>query len=217
MSYLRRLTSGMVARFDELAARVENHEVLADAMLSELQAATAHAQSRYAAVKRDGEALQRALREQQQATAQWRERARRSTQDEARALECLRRSKQAEQRAHELTQRSAAHERAERDLGKDVELLVERLDAARAQRNLMRTRQARAEALASVQTCGDALGHELSAVFERWETRVTEVEFAGRCTADSGDALAQELASEEELLALRTELETLRAQGGEHV
>ena len=220
MGYFRRFTSGVVARIDELALQVENHESLADAALQQLQAATARAQARQAVVRRDGEALRSALGKERDATGQWKERALRLGNDEVRALECLRRSKRAQQKALELETRCADHARAERELAKDVLLLVERLGSAREQRNLMRTRQTRAEALASVQGNGLALGGELAAVFQRWEEQVMQTELAGGCRVDAQDDLEHELLGEEEQSTLRAELAALRSatgQGGEHV
>jgi len=217
MRYFQRFTSGVVARIDELVARVENHESLAAAALVELQTATARAQTRQARVRKDGEALRQALSREREAVVQWRERAKRSLEDEARALECLRRSKLAEQKAAELDKRASEHDRAQRELAKDVRVLEERLNALREQHNLMRTRQVRAEALASVQEHGDRLGGELATIFERWETQVAEAEFAGGCRPGEEDTLEQELAGEEELAQLRGELAALRDErGGGH-
>src|SRR5689334_7643213 len=81
MGYFGRFTSGVVARIDELIARVENHEALADAALCELQSATARGQARHARVRRDGDALRKALAGEQQAVTQWRERALRQTDE----------------------------------------------------------------------------------------------------------------------------------------
>jgi phage shock protein A len=157
MGYFGRFTSGIVARIDELVARVENHEALADAALQELQAATARGQARHARVRRDGDALRKALGEQQQAVTQWRERALRQS-EEARALECLRRSRSAAQKVADLEQRIARHEQAERTLAQDVAALGERLAQLREQRNVMRARQTCAEALAGVQGGARELG-----------------------------------------------------------
>jgi phage shock protein A len=217
MRYFQRFTSGVLARVDELCVRVENHESLAGAALLELQTAAARAQARQGRVRKDGEALRQAFAKERDAVGQWRERARRSLTDEARALECLRRSKRAQHKAVELEQRVAEHEKAERDLGKDVDLLQERLSVLREQHNLMRTRQVRAEALASVSGSGDKLGGELAAIFERWETQVAEAEFCGGCRVGTEDTLDEQLSGEEELVALKGELASLGdARGGDH-
>jgi phage shock protein A len=209
MGYFGRFTSGVVARIDELIARVENHEALADAALCELQSATARGQARHARVRRDGDALRTALAQERQAITQWRERALRQT-DETRALECLRRSQQATRKAGELEQRLARHEQAERTLAADVSALCDRLVLLRDQRNLMRARQTCAEALAGVQNGTRELDGELAGIFERWELHIAEAEFFGEHRPAQVDELARELEDEESLASLRAELAKLR-------
>jgi phage shock protein A len=209
MGYFGRFTSGVVARIDELIARVENHEALADAALCELQSATARGQARHARVRRDGDALRKALSQEQQAAAQWRERALRQSED-ARALECLRRSQHAARKAGDLQQRLAHHEQAERTLAADVSALGERLTHLREQRNMMRARQTCAEALAGVHGGARELDAELAGIFERWELHVAEAEFFGEHRPVHADELARELDDEESQAALRAELARLR-------
>jgi phage shock protein A len=212
MRQFRRITSGIFARIDELCGQIENHEALADAALRGLTAGTAQAQARLARVRRDGKALCEELEKRRAAAAQWRERALRVQDDESKALECLRRSKRAAQGVAELEQRVADHDRAERELGKDVLALQERLGALREQRNLMRTRQARADAIASVHGGATGLSGELDSIFERWESRIAQTEFTAGSRPTDDDSLELELAGEEEQAALRAELEQLRGR-----
>ena len=208
MGYFSRITSGVFARIDELVARVENHEALTEAALHELQTATARGQARLARVRRDGDAMRKALADERAAIGQWRERAKRQA-EEARALECLRRSKVAQQKVTELEQRLTRHEQAERTLARDVSALGERLAQLREQRNVMRARQTCAEALAVVQGGANELGGELSMIFERWETQVAEAELGG-AAHPTDDELSRELQDEETLAELRAELGALR-------
>lgn len=53
MGYFGRITSGLFSRVDDLVARVENHEGLAEAALTELQSATARGRARLARVQKD--------------------------------------------------------------------------------------------------------------------------------------------------------------------
>jgi phage shock protein A len=213
MGYFGRFTSGIVARIDELIARVENHEALADAALGELQSAAARGQARHARVRRDGKALRKALAQEQQAVVQWRERAVRQA-DEARALECLRRSQQAARKTGEIEQRLLHHEQAERTLAADVSALCDRVAQLRDQRNVMRARQTCAEALAGVQGGARELDGELAGIFERWELYIAEAEFFGEHRPERSDELTRELEDEESLAALRAELAKLRGGHG---
>lgn len=214
MNYLKRWTVGIISRIDGMVAQVENHEALVTAALRDLQQATARAQLQLRRVREDGESLGRRLAEEREAVIRWKERATQSVDDEGRAFECLRRSKRAARTVSELERRLEEHARAEDQLAKDVRTLEERLRALKEQRNLMRTRQSRAEALSAVQGSQLQLGGDLEEVFERWETRVAESEFAGGCALESEDTFEDEFVSAEEEAELRSELQALR--GGEN-
>ncbi len=56
---------------------------------------------------------------------------------------------------------------------------------------------------------GTACNDEIREIFERWETRITELEFAGECEVGA-DPLEAGYLESEELNELRTELEELR-------
>lgn len=209
MNRWRHWSAGLVSRVDWMVSMVENHEALAESAIRDLQRHAARAKVQMGRVAADGKQLRtRADRERENERA-WRERARRLAEsDEAKAVECLRRSKQAAQRVRELEERLAEHERIETQLARDLARVEDRLTRVRAQRNLMRTRQSRAEALAAVGEC--QAQPELDDVFDRWDTRITERELAVGCS-ETGDALEYELSHEEEDDALRDELAALVA------
>jgi hypothetical protein len=76
----------------------------------------------------------------------------------------------------------------------------------------MRTRQTCAEALAGVQGGATQLGGELANIFERWEARIAESEFAAGRGNSEIDPLKDDFDSEEETASLVHELSTLRGQ-----
>lgn len=211
MQRIRLWTAGLLSRVDWMVAQVENHEAIAQSAIREVQQSAARAKVQLARVRRDGEALREQLAEAQEATATWRERARRiAGEDEDSAVECLRRSKAAERRAARLARRAAEHDRVEGQLARDVQAVDQRLGGLKEQRNLLRTRQARAEALSSVARANQPLGAEVGEVFERWETRVTERELEGECAvSDEADEFEAGFSGEEERQALRAELSEL--------
>lgn len=211
MNYLKRWTVGLFSRIDGIVAQVENHEALVSEALRDLQGATARAKVQLRRVHEDGARLRSRLAEAREATATWRERARRS-EDEKQAIECLRRSKHAARAAEQLTERLAEHERVQGQLARDVEGLESRLRTLKDKRNVMRTRQSRAEALGVVRGTDVQLSTELEDVFDRWETRVTEAEFAGGVSVDGPDDFEEQFIDEEEAAALRAELEELRSE-----
>ena len=205
------MTQSFVAKIDGFIAQVENHEAQVTSALRELEQGVSRSKVQLVRVERDGVAIAQALGEEREALERWRERAKRE-EAEQRALECLRRAKRSEARIGELEAQDREHERVEQQLRRDVQTLEHRLVELRQQRNTMRTRQSRAEALEVVQRSSDPSGSEIGAIFERWETRVTESEIASGCLAGSGDELEAEFSTAEEEAALRVELRALKEE-----
>lgn len=214
MNYVKRWTSGIFSCIDGLVTKVENHDALANAALRDLQQATARAQIQLKRVREDGETLRRRFCEERESARQWRQRAKQVEAEEQRAIECLRRSKRADRLADEIQRRIETHERAEQQLAKDVSTLKERYSRLKEQRNLMRTRQTRAEAFGSVGSGRVEFEADIEEIFDRWETRVAEDELTGGCSLDVQDALEHEFASAEEEAMLRAELDELRKENG---
>ena len=211
MKYIKRWTAGVFSRIDELVARVENHEALVTEALRELQQSTARAHVQLKRVREDGERLRRQLAESREQADAWQARAKRAD-DDTRAIECLRRAKRMSAHAAELGRRLTEHERIERQLGEDVRGLEGRLAKLKEQRNLMRTRQSRAEAMGVVQDSMVSLGSDIDEVFDRWEARITEAEYAGGVEGTTADAFENEYLSAEEEAQLRIELDELRRE-----
>jgi len=207
----KRFTSGFLSSIDGFIAQVENHEALATSALRELEQGVGRSKVQLARVGRDGAALRQALAEEREASVRWRERAKRET-EEARALECLRRAKRSDARSLELSTQATEHERIEEQLKRDVQTLEVRVVELRQQRNTMRTRQSRAEALVIVGGSGGANSGEIGDIFERWEERVAESEVHSGCVNVSADTLDEELTSAEDEAALKRELEALRRE-----
>jgi len=87
------------------------------------------------------------------------------------------------------------------------------LEAVREQRNTMRTRQTRAEALALLRSVQGETGYEVDQVLERWDARVTETEIVAGCAEDAYDPFVEQFEREEASSDLLAELETLRKDG----
>jgi phage shock protein A len=160
-------------------------------------------------VERDQQALRNALLEEEQAADAWRRRAK-SAVDETIALECVRRHKAAERRVVRLRERLGEHERCHKELSDGIRVLNARLSELTGRKNLMRTRQSRAEAAHGMASTTGPIG-DLEDVFERWEARVGEIEIASEC-AEPIDAFEAELDAVDESVDLRLALEELRAE-----
>ena len=210
MSYLKRWTSGVLSHVDAFVTRIENHESLVNESLKELREATARARVQAKRVREDGRRLEEKCAEQRAQAARWRERAESSMDDDARAMECLRRQRIAQLTLGALEKRLEAHAQIEKQLVADVRTLDDRLDRLEEQRNLMRTRQSRAEALGVLRGSTVQLGDDIDDVFDRWEIRVAQAESTADVTSRPEDAFESAFLDEEEQANLRLELESLR-------
>jgi phage shock protein A len=211
MAYIKRWTAAVASRVDTVVARIENHEALVDSALRDLKHGTAKAHVRLDRVRKDRRVLERELQEAQRAEALWRERAVRTTDDEARALECLKRSKQATKRAADRAARLEEHTRVEAELARDLGKLRDRVSVLRDQRDMLRARESRADAMRVASDVSASASGELEDIFDRWEIRIREAEYAGGCI-DPVDGLEEEYESEELQSELKAELAALREE-----
>jgi phage shock protein A len=209
MSFIR-WTTGFASRIDAMVRQIENHDALVSAAVRDAKEARARAKVQLKRVREDGRRMQRRRAELEEAERRWQERALRvAPGDEERALECLRRMKRAARECAELTQQADEHARIEQQLGQDIRRIDERIEQLVQQRNLLRTRQSRAEALSASQHDDGRRLAEVDDILERWEIKVSHVETDFDCSLDESDALEHELESEEEREALRHELQEL--------
>ncbi|MEM6531968.1 MAG: PspA/IM30 family protein [Myxococcota bacterium] len=207
MNRWKRWSVSIRTRLDDVIGQIENHEAVVDEVIRDVHRAAARARVQLRRVQRDGSALRTRLEEERRAVVDWRARAAR-TEDETRALECLRRAKRAERNANGLATRRAEHERAEKQLTGDVRAIESRLSELRERRNLMQTRQSRAEAVSVVRAPEDSLC-SLDDVFDRWDSRITEMEIVTG-HGEPSDAFEDEFVTHEEEAELRAELQDLR-------
>jgi phage shock protein A len=211
MSLLHRLVHLIWSWIDWGVSRIENHDALVSSALRQVHESTARARVQLLSVKRDGDRLAERASKAEAEVAAWRDRARsEAARDEERALECLRRARRCQEQGEELRRRRSEHALAEQRLEADVARALERSQKLREQRNLLRTRQSRAEALDGLAVQNRALGVDLEATLERWDTRVTALEIESEIGTDqAGDSFEQGFVSAEEREDLRRELREL--------
>lgn len=209
MNRMKRWTMSVTSWVDGVLAQVENHEAAVAAAVGRVRQSTARARVQLKRVERDQQSLRDRLGHEERAVEVWRRRAK-SADDEEVALECMRRFKAAERRLQQLRQRLAEHERSHKELSEGIRVLNARLCELSERKNLMRTRQSRAEAAHGMASTSGPIG-DLEEVFDRWETRVGEIEIASEC-AEPIDAFEAHLEAVDETADLRLELEALRAE-----
>ena len=209
MNRMKRWTMTVTSWVDGVLAQVENHEAAVGAAIGRVRQSTARARVQLKRVERDQLTLRDSLLKEEEALDAWRRRAK-ALEDEEAAIECMRRCKASERRVLLLRQRLAEHERSHKELSEDIRVLNARLSELNERKNLMRTRQSRAEAAHGMAGATGPIG-DLEDVFDRWETRVGEIEIAAEC-AEPVDAFEAELEASDEAAALRLELAALRAE-----
>ncbi len=209
MNRVKRWTMSVTSWVDGVLAQVENHEAAVSAAIGRVRQSTARARVQLKRVERDQQCLRDRLAQEEGAVEVWRRRAK-SADDEEVALECMRRFKASERRMLQLRQRLAEHERSHKELSEGIRVLNARLSELSERKNLMRTRQSRAEAVHGMASTNGPIV-DLEDIFDRWETRVGEIEIAADC-AEPVDSFEADFDAVDESVDLRLELEELRAE-----
>ena len=212
MSRIQRWKLSMTSWVDGVLSQIENHEAAVNAAIGDVRQATARARVQLKRVERDQASLRESLAQEESAAARWRTRAVAAADEEA-AIECLRRHKSSEQRAALLRTRLLEHERSEHELREGVRVLGARLAELNERKNLMCTRQSRAEAARGMALPAESSA-DLEDLFDRWEMRVGEIELASE-RAEPIDAFESRFQQVEERAVLRAELEAMRNEAKE--
>lgn len=212
MSRIQRWKLSMTSWVDGVLSQIENHEAAVNAAIGRVRQATARARVQLKRVERDQRSLRERLVHEEQTAARWRTRAMDADGEEA-AIECLRRHKASERRVEVLRARLFEHERSHEELREGIRALNGRLAELNERKNVMCTRQSRAEAAHGMTHAGEPIA-DLEDLFDRWETRVGEIEIASEC-AEPIDVFESQFEKVEEIAELRMELEAMRIESEE--
>ncbi len=207
MNRMTRWKRSVTSWVDGVLSQIENHEAAVTSAIGRVRHSLARARAQLKRVEHDQRLLRESLLSEEAAVEAWRRRAKDTTDDEQ-ALQCLRRYKASERRVRILRQRLDEHERAHKELNDGIRALHTRLNELTERKNLMRTRQSRAEAAHGMATTAGPID-DLEDVFERWESRIGEIEIASECT-EPIDAFEAHFEAVEEEAELRVELDELR-------
>lgn len=213
MGRWKRWTVGIFSHLDDAVSKIENHDGLVKVAIRDAQEARSRAKVQLQRVRGDGRRLEEQLVKLTRAEQQWRERATRvGAEDEARAIDCLARSRRAAEQRSEVEQQLREHKRVEDKLRSDAGKIEARVADLNRQRNLLRTRQSRVEALRAVEA-GEAGGiSDVDDILERWEVNVTTSEAIADVDCCDVDDLDADFTREEQKDDLRAELAALLAE-----
>jgi len=141
MSLFTRITATVAASVDSAVSRVEDHNAVIEASLTQTRRAAASARVRLARVQKDHVALQTRQKQLETDIVTWTDRAKRCVDDEDRAIECLARRKKSQEEFKQIGHRLIGHSELEARLGENVTRIEARLREINEQRNLLRTRE----------------------------------------------------------------------------
>lgn len=177
MRIFKRLNATIQSNLNAFLDQIENHEALVTEAMHEVKAASAQASARLARLQQDEEKLAARLAELRKEISQWKNRAiKAGTVDEVRALECIRRMTRATEDAGSTeTQLSKVRELRVR-LVEDLRGVQTKLDELERKKHALATRQFSAEAMKAIESDGTGALDEITGIFDRWETRVSEAE-----------------------------------------
>lgn len=212
MSIIKRLSTTLVSRIDQVVGEFENHEALVRASLSEIRTRVAQARVRYSRIHREAAQLRDQLAGSRENAARWRQRATQcADSDEKRALDCLERARQCDQEAERLARLGNEYTETEAKLKASIQTMERRLAELDQKHNVLRARESASVALSAT---GPGSGSELARLegtFERWEENVLGEELA-HMTVPATDTLENTFLEEERNHSLQEELRELMAR-----
>ncbi len=212
MKFLQRWTTTLTSTVDGWAGRLENHEALVDARLRDVHDALHRARSRVRGLRRDAEKLREQIAKAESDAASWHARAARQADDE-RAMACLSRRRRCQAEKARAEARLATLEGEIARLTPALTDLEARAKEMREQRDVMRTREAQADAVRQMER-GFVSGHDsLEGIFSRWEEKIGYD--GASLPLGEDDPLERELSAEEEARSLSDELAALRAEAAD--
>lgn len=217
MSIIKRLSTTLMSRIDQVVGEIENHDALAEAALGEQKKKIAAAKVQLARVQSQEQRLQSQISQLKEEAHRWEKRAvQAAARDESRALECLQRRKQIESQVERLTAAQDEYAASVARIGADIGRAENDLLTLTQKHTLLRARQTSNEAIHAPFGAGIAKLDELESTFERWETRIAQDEILNEMS-EPFDPLEQSYRNDEEAEALRDELQSLlsREKGDE--
>lgn len=218
MSIIKRLSTTLFSRIDQVVGEIENHDALIAAAIGEQRKKIAAARVQLGRVQTQERRLGQQLEQLQSDLARWAERAVQcADHDEARALSCMQRRKQC---GEQITQLNAARQQYTTTIARmqsDISRADEELRELSQKHALLRARQSSGEALSASGAIGVADLNRLETTLDRWEVRIAQdvMLFEAAEPLDPLDTLEQEYRQEEDQAALRAELQALRNECGE--
>ncbi|MEM6707153.1 MAG: hypothetical protein AAF648_00040 [Pseudomonadota bacterium] len=209
---VQRLFTSLSARIDAFVGSIENHEAVAEALLSRLADAAARVKLERASNAERVRRLEGSLAAAGNEVDRWTERAVDAHgADPEKALACVERLEQAEARRDQIRERLTQARHCGDELEKNLAAVEGELETARLKTERLKARSACNEARQATES--GTLPRELGALMTRWERSVLGGEYrscaVGAATPESVDELADAFEREERLAERKQRLAEL--------
>ena len=216
MSFIRRLSTTLFARIDQVVGEIENHEALIQAAIVEQRKKIAAAKVQLSRIQANAGRVAQQIEHLEQEENNWASRALgEAAKDESRALACMQRRQQVREQIGRLQQGKQEYQQAADKMLRDITHCEQVLGSMSQKHEIMRARQSSADALNVINQLGDTPVDELDSNFDRWETRIAQQEILVD-SLDSVDQFEQQYRVEENAQVLREQLQQLIAEEQQH-
>jgi chromosome segregation ATPase len=212
MNSVRRLTTSLYAKFEDLLGQVESHETLTTAALAAMNTSLIRAHDELERIDRECRSLKRELHTAREAARNWKNRAI-LERDDKRALECLRRNRTAQVCELDMRDRLEQRERDRDHVQTALNVLEEKFQELRSRRLRNQRETSSTGRREDPRPIKDISGlvHD---DFTRWDLTSGDSDCPPSTTRNSADSFAESYFQKEEEEALLQELEVLRSSPG---
>ncbi len=217
MRLFKRISSTVLSSVERVVSEVENHDAVVEAMLRDLQRASAETQLRLKRVRKDGDAMRSQLDQLKQDETNWTTRAKASAAtDEQTALECLSRRQCCQDETTRLTKVLMEHSETEKQLQTQVKNIEKRHKEISQQRHLLKTRESVAEANRVIVAVTGGTNGDIDDTMDRWELSIAKREGVAAMSESAVshvdepiDHMEQRFINEEKQAQLKQQLHSL--------
>lgn len=210
MSIIKRISTTISAKVNNLVGEIENHDAVMEAAISESRRATAQAKVRLSRTERERAQLQQRITELEAKRQKWRERALAcADNEESKALSCLQQEKNCTAQIKQFSTILAQQDALLVKLRNDISKAESKLSQIHHQRNMMRSRESAASALNAMAQADINDNIDINDTLERWEAKIIEAELELE-TQQPMDDFEYQFTEQENLEELKAELQQLK-------
>ncbi len=209
MSLIKRLSTTLFSRIDQVVGEIENHDALIKAAIAEQRKKIAAAKIQLSRIDSHEKRMRDQAEQLQQDEERWAQRAvKEAQQDEAKALQCMQRRQQARAQMEKSKHAEQEYQQTAEKMKLDIARCEDELKAMSQKHELLRARQSSADALSVVNQAGESSFEELESSFDRWEIKIAQNEMNVE-SYDNIDVFEQAYVIEVNEASLRVELQEL--------